>query len=109
MKYEGWKIGPRIQRFRKDKNMTAEELSEKLGVSTSHISQIEQGSRKMSLDLLYKLMDELQVDANTLLAIPECSGFDSDVSIDEEILELPKAQQKYFRSVFLQMMRKFPV
>ena len=26
MKYEGWKIGPRIQRLRKKQNMTAEDL-----------------------------------------------------------------------------------
>lgn len=108
MKYEGWKIGPRIQKLRKEKNMTAEDLSAELGVSTSHISQIEQGCRKMSVDLLYKLMDVLGVDANTLLAVPECCGTGVDVSIDEELYELPPAQQKYFKHIFLQMIRKLP-
>lgn len=109
MKYEGWKIGPRIQRFRKDKNMTAEELSEKLGVSTSHISQIEQGCRKMSVDLMYRMMEVFHVDANTLLAIPDFGSDGSDVSIDEELFELPREQQQYFKNIFLQMMRKFPM
>lgn len=109
MKYEGWKIGPRIQRFRKDKNMTAEELSEQLGVSTSHISQIEQGCRKMSVDLMYRMMEVFHVDANTLLAIPDVESDGSDISIDEELFALPREQQQYFKHIFLQMMRKFPM
>lgn len=109
MKYEGWKIGPRIQRLRKERKMTAEDLGIKLEVSTSHISQIEQGCRKMSVDLLYRLMEVLNVDANTLLAVPECGCEGADVSVDEELSELPKEQQMYFKGIFLQMMRKFPV
>ena len=109
MKYEGWKIGPRIQRLRKKQNMTAEDLGIKLGVSTSHISQIEQGCRKMSVDLLYRLMEVLNVDANTLLAVPECGNVGAEISVDEELSELPEEQQMYFKGIFLQMMRKFPV
>lgn len=109
MEYEGWKIGPRIQKFRKEKNMTAEDFGTKLGVSTSHIRQIEQGCRKMSLDLLYRLMDVLDVDANTLLAIPESDSTELDVSIDEELCELPEEQQRYLRSIFLQMIWKIPM
>lgn len=108
MKYEGWKIGPRIQRLRKERNMTAEELGVELGVSTSHISQIEQGCRKMSVDLLYRLMEVLSVDANTLLAVSECACVGVEVSVDEELAELPKEQQVYFKSIFLQMIRKLP-
>ena len=109
MKYEGWKIGPRIKRLRKERNMTAEDLGLELGVSTSHISQIEQGCRKMSVDLLYRLMDVLSVDANTLLAVSECGNVGVEISVDEELSELPKEQQVYFKSIFLQMIRKLPV
>ena len=109
MEYEGWKIGPRIKKLRKERNMTAEDLSAELGVSTSHINQIEQGCRKMSVDLLYKLMDVLNVDANTLLAVPEMLNVGFNISIDEELYELPQEQQKYLKNLFLQMIRKFPV
>ena len=109
MKYEGWKIGPRIKRLRKERNMTAEDLGLELGVSTSHISQIEQGCRKMSVDLLYRLMEVLSVDANTLLAVSECGNVGVEISVDEELSELPKEQQVYFKSIFLQMIRKLPV
>lgn len=69
MEYEGWRVGPNVQELRKDKNMTAAELSDRLGVSTSHVSQIEQGCRRMSIDLLYKYMEVLEVDANTVLDV----------------------------------------
>ena len=108
MKYEGWKVGPRIQRLRKAKNMTAEELGAKLGVSTSHISQIEQGGRKMSVDLLYRLMEVLGVDANTLLAVPECGNVGTDMSVDKELKELPEKQQMYLKKIFIQMIHRFP-
>ena len=109
MKYEGWKIGPRIQRLRKKQNMTAEDLGIKLGVSTSHSRQIEQGCRKMSGDLLLRLMEVLNVDATALLAVPECGCEGLEASVDEELSELPEEQQMYFKGIFLQMIRKFPV
>ena len=96
-------------KLRKERNMTVEDLSAELGVSTSHINQIEQGCRKMSVDLLYKLMDVLNVDANTLLAVPEMLNVGFNISIDEELYELPQEQQKYLKNLFLQMIRKFPV
>ena len=66
MRYEGWKAGKEIRLLRKQKGLTLEELSFRLGMSPSHINQLELGNRKMSIDLLYKLMDEFEVDANTI-------------------------------------------
>ena len=71
MEYQGWKVGQEIRKLRNKKKMTIEELSFKLGMSTSHINQLELGSRKMSIDLLYKIMSELDTDANTVLAVPD--------------------------------------
>lgn len=109
MEYEGWKVGPKIQELRRKRNMTAEELGIKLDVSTSHISQIEQGCRKMSIDLLYRLMDVLSVDANALLIVPECECESTEVSVDEKLSELSKEKQIYFKSIFLQMIRELPI
>ena len=106
MKYEGWKIGPRIQKLRKDQGLTAEDFSAELGVSVSHVSQIEQGGRKMSIDLMYRMMDVLQVDANTLLGVMQTGR--TETSIDDEVDFLPKEQKAYFRTIFLQMIQKFP-
>ena len=41
MKYEGWNVGSIIRQLRRDKNMTIDELSEAVGKSVSHITQVE--------------------------------------------------------------------
>ena len=106
MKYEGWIVGARIKKLRKAKGMSAEEFGIRLEVSASHISQIEQGCRKMSIDLLYRVLNVLEVDANTLLGIDECHH--TEISIDEALENLSEKQKIYFRTIFLQMIQKLP-
>ena len=48
MKYEGWNVGSIIRQLRRDKNMTIDELSEAVGKSVSHITQVEEGTRRIS-------------------------------------------------------------
>ena len=105
MNYEGWEIGHRIKTFRKERGISRSEFGLKLGVSTSHISQIEQGSRKMSIDLLFRLMNVLNLDANTLLGV---SNFSESVSVDEVLETLDETYKVYFRTIFLQMIQKHP-
>lgn len=69
MEYEGWKAGQALRDVRKSRHLTIEQLSERVNKSPSHINQIELGSRKMSVDLLYLLMTALHTDANTILGI----------------------------------------
>ena len=69
MEYEGWKAGQALRDVRKSRHLTIEQLSERVNKSPSHINQIELGSRKMSVDLLYLLMTALYTDANTILGI----------------------------------------
>lgn len=44
-----------IKRYRKDNDLTQEELSEKLGVNLTYISSVERYKRRISLAILYKL------------------------------------------------------
>lgn len=81
MRYEGWKAGKEIRLLRKQKGLTLEESSFRLGMSPSHINQLELGNRKMSIDLFYKLMDEFEVDANTILKIPTKKELERELSI----------------------------
>lgn len=45
-------IGKRIQKLRKDKGLTQEQLAEELNISTIHLAKIETGKRGCSLDIL---------------------------------------------------------
>ena len=89
MEYIGWKIGQQLRNLRKNSGMTLEELSAKVDKSTSHFNQIELGSRKITIDLLFSIMSVLEVDANTVLAIPQKEAKEQ-VSIDAMLTELPQ-------------------
>lgn len=87
MEYQGWNAGQAIRELRIEKNMTIENLSEAVGKSVSHITQLEEGNRKMSIDLLYALISVLETDANTVLAIPAVQETE-ETSIDAELKNL---------------------
>ena len=105
MKYEGWNVGSIIRQLRRDKNMTIDELSEAVGKSVSHITQVEEGTRRISIDLLYALVTELDTDANTILAIQNKQG---NISVDEELRKLSPEMRTYFSQQFVQMIKEIP-
>lgn len=47
------------------------ELAEKLGISRSHLSEIESGKKTVSVDLLNKFADAFDVPASTFLSFSE--------------------------------------
>lgn len=54
-------IGERIKTLRLERNMTAIELAERVGVARSMISQIERGSKTLSLPLAAEIAKVLEV------------------------------------------------
>ena len=63
-----YKIGQRVRKYRKAKNLSQEELAEKIGISVTHMSHIETGNTKLSLPVLVDLANELEVQADELLS-----------------------------------------
>ena len=62
------KIGVFIAKCRKDKNITQEELAEKLGVSSKSISRWENGKTMPDYSLLKDLCNILEIDVNEFLS-----------------------------------------
>ena len=60
-------IGQRIRKFRKAHSFSQEELAEKVGISTTHMSHIETGNTKLSLTVLVKLALALEVNTDDIL------------------------------------------
>jgi transcriptional regulator with XRE-family HTH domain len=60
------KFGKRLRRLRRMQDVTQEQLSEKSGVSSDFISQIERGLNSPSLDTIQKLADGLGVPIEEL-------------------------------------------
>lgn len=61
-------IGQNIRTLRKQCNMTQAQLSEKVNVSTVHISHVENGTSSISLPLLLDLCSVFGVTPNDILA-----------------------------------------
>lgn len=62
-----WDVGNRIRDFRQGRRYTVEELSEKAGISTKYLYQIENGRVSFSTEILYKIANALGIPADALL------------------------------------------
>lgn len=61
------KLGVSIQRLRKARGISQEELADKIGISRTHMGHIEQGRRKPSLAILEKIAYVLHVRVKDLI------------------------------------------
>lgn len=52
MNYDTLRVGKRIQKLRREKGLTQEQLAECLNISTVHLAKIEAGKRGCSMDIL---------------------------------------------------------
>ena len=60
-------FGKRLQKVRKNLNITQEELAERLCVDRNHITRMERGVRVCSIDLLVEISVALEVSTDYLL------------------------------------------
>mgnify|MGYP002673348317 CR=1 FL=1 len=60
-------IGQRIRKYRKAKGLSQEQLAEIVDISTTHMSHIETGNTKLSLQVFADLAEALQVNVDSLL------------------------------------------
>jgi transcriptional regulator with XRE-family HTH domain len=84
-KIEYYSIGQRVRKYRKAYNLSQEQLAEQIGISTTHLSHIETGNTKLSLPVLVRLADALNVQTDELLYEQEKN---SKSSAKEEILNI---------------------
>lgn len=60
-------VGLNLRRYRRENDMTQEELAERVGISTSFLANLERGSKAMSMYVLRDLADALGITADYLL------------------------------------------
>ncbi len=60
------KLGLTIAYYRKQRGFSQEKLADHLGISRTHVSRIENADCAVSLDILFKISDVLQVPAKNL-------------------------------------------
>ena len=67
MSMDYYEIGQRIRKYRKANTLSQEQLAEKVGISTTHMSHIETGNTKLSLPVLVDIAEVLSVQCDALL------------------------------------------
>lgn len=97
MEYKGLEVGNTIKSLRIKKNVSVFELAYRAKISQSHVYQLEEGNNKMSIDLLYRLIDALDTDANTILGIKE----NDENSVDKRLKELNPKLKETLTELFL--------
>ena len=65
--YNAKETGLRIQRLRKQADLTQEELAQQLEVNTDHLSKIERGGSGITIDMAIALATMFQISLDTLL------------------------------------------
>ena len=61
-------VGRVIQRKREQKKLSQEVVSGLAGIGRTHLSAIERGERKPTLDTFFKIADALNIRASVLMA-----------------------------------------
>ena len=79
-------IGNRIRVIRISRNMTQEQLAEKAGISTTHVSVIERGVKTPQLDTFIDICNALEVSPDIILE--DFVLVTSEKSVDEVSLLL---------------------
>ena len=64
-------VGKVIQRFREQKRQSQELVSGFAGIGRTHLSAIERGERKPTLDTFFKIADALDVKPSIIMAAIE--------------------------------------
>lgn len=54
-------VGQRIRRFRQERSLTQTELARQIGIQQSDLSRIEKGEYRVSLDVLFRLLQVFEL------------------------------------------------
>ena len=65
------KVGDKLHELRMRKKLKQREASDQMNNSREHYSRIENGTRRISLEMLFILMNIYGEDANTILCIKD--------------------------------------
>lgn len=98
-KYDKYAVGDVLRELRNERHLTQSQIAEKLDLSVIHYSLIEQGQRKFSLEVLFKIMEVFGVNADRVLAIkPRMSQTDI---FNQKLACLSKEEQEYVKNACL--------
>lgn len=97
-------VGQRIQAARKEAGLSQSELAEKIDISVTYMSSIENGKTNCTIEIFMKITEALNVSADSLLRtnIPEVSAIYSR-DMDELLKGCTAAEIESIMTVMRQM------
>ena len=105
MKINNKLIGEQILKFRLKKNLFQKDLAQQVGISPNSLSRIERGDTQISINLLLKIANVLNIDVDILLrgnityVIEKKSSGEFDIKINElydDLLRKNREQKENF-------------
>ena len=85
-------LGERIRQYREQRGLTQEELSQRIGVSSNHLSVLERGIKAPRLGTFLSIAQALQITPNELLYSENYEPTLSDLTY--KLGQLPAEKQK---------------
>lgn len=102
-------IGIRIQKYRLEKNMTQEELSELIDSSQKYLSTIEAGKHRLSFDTVVAIAKALDISIDLLAADYNDSYDENNLhAITEEIRGMSGKQLNMLRDA-IKIIKKYDI
>lgn len=95
-------IGNKIYQLRRSINMTQQELADKIGISVTFLSEIENGRKSMSVDTLVKLSKSLQVSLDTIVF-----GNDTENDMQKDVVSMMATLPLEYNESILLIAREF--
>lgn len=72
-------LGQQIQKLRREKTLTQENLSLESGISRSHIAMIEAGKRDITVSCMFKISRALGVTLADIFSFDDLESFKFDI------------------------------
>lgn len=94
-------LGDRIKNIRVSKGLSQRQLGIKLGVANSTISAVERGERNLTMDMLQRISDALEVDIFTLFRLEtENDNMPEMIREVESTYSIPKNYLSAFEQLY---------
>lgn len=88
-----FEIGQRIRKIRKARGLSQEQLAEKVGISTTHMSHIETANTKLSLPVFVQIAEVMEVQTDSLLYDNPCESVSAAMGKLSAVLDSCDAKQ----------------
>lgn len=106
MKLTKNELGSAIKTARENLGISQETLAEKVGVSSAHIKHIEGGNRKPSVDVLFRIMKELQMSVDNLVFDKKVHTSQTYLKAHQMLQESTDKEQKFIISALSALREK---